>query len=107
MIVEKINTLLIDHSFYIVGNRLTTRDTLMHMVSNCPATSSQKVTVVGVGAVGMACAFSILTQNVSNEVSLVDSEPKKLEGEVLDLQHGSAFIRNANISGSTGKNVGI
>lgn len=89
---------------FIDGNRLRTKDALMHMVTDCPASSSHKVTVVGVGAVGMACAFSILTQNVSNEVSLVDSNPKKLEGEVLDLQHGSAFIRNAQISGSPGKN---
>lgn len=73
------------------------------MVTNCPAPPSHKVTVVGAGAVGMACAFSILTQNVSNHISLIDSDPKRLEGEVLDLQHGSAFIRNANISGSTGK----
>lgn len=75
----------------------------MHTVANCPAPLSHKVTVVGVGAVGMACAFSILTQNVSNLLALIDKDPKRLEGEVLDLQHGSQFVRNANISGSTGK----
>ncbi|VDM79325.1 unnamed protein product [Strongylus vulgaris] len=31
-----------------------------------------KVTVVGVGQVGMACAYSILQQNIANEISLVD-----------------------------------
>lgn len=28
--------------------------------------------------------------------------PDKLAGEMLDLQHGSAFMKNANINASTG-----
>lgn len=63
--------------------------------------SSNKVTVCGVGAVGMACAFSILTQNISSEVALVDVAENKLHGELLDLQHGSAFMKNATIKAST------
>lgn len=39
-----------------------TRDALVAEVSPPVEVSGNKVTVVGVGQVGMACAFSILTQ---------------------------------------------
>ncbi|XP_028043191.1 L-lactate dehydrogenase isoform X2 [Bombyx mandarina] len=60
-----------------------------------------KVTIVGVGQVGMAAAFSMLTQNVTNNIALVDMMADKLKGEMMDLQHGSAFMRNAKIQSST------
>lgn len=36
--------------------------TLMSMLSEPVLTTGNKVTVVGIGQVGMACAFSILSQ---------------------------------------------
>ncbi|KAK5975228.1 L-lactate dehydrogenase B chain [Trichostrongylus colubriformis] len=50
-----------------------------------------KVTVVGVGQVGMACAYSILQQGSASELCLVDMVADKLKGEMMDLQHGLAF----------------
>lgn len=64
-------------------------------------TSSHKVTVVGVGNVGMACTISLLAKNISSDLALVDMVEDKLKGEMLDLQHGSAFLRNAKINAST------
>lgn len=40
----------------------STRDALVAEISPPVEVSGNKVTVVGVGQVGMACAFSILTQ---------------------------------------------
>ncbi|XKL59239.1 hypothetical protein PGB90_000255 [Kerria lacca] len=60
-----------------------------------------KVSVIGCGAVGMACVFSILTQNVSSEVAIFDLNADKLKGELMDLQHGSAFLKSAKISASS------
>jgi len=77
------------------------QDSLLTEIAEPDTSSSNKVTIVGVGAVGMACAFSVLTQSVSSEVALVDVMPDKLQGELLDLQHGSAFIKNATIRAST------
>ena len=37
-------------------------DKLMSQVAEQHTTSGNKVTIVGIGQVGMACAFSILTQ---------------------------------------------
>lgn len=35
-------------------------------------------------------------------MALIDVAADKLQGELLDLQHGSAFIKNAKIQASTG-----
>lgn len=40
---------------------------------------------------------------MSSEVALIDVNADKLKGEMLDLQHGSAFMKNAQINASTGK----
>jgi len=79
----------------------TLKETLLREIEPEVTTSGNKVTVVGIGAVGMACAFSVLTQSVSSEVCLIDVAADKLQGELLDLQHGSAFIKNAHIQAST------
>ncbi|KAI8430617.1 hypothetical protein MSG28_000828 [Choristoneura fumiferana] len=63
--------------------------------------TGNKVTVVGVGQVGMAAVFSMLTQGVTNNIAMVDVMADKLKGEMMDLQHGSAFMRNAKIQAST------
>lgn len=60
-----------------------------------------KVTVVGVGQVGMACAFSMLQQNLVSELCLVDVMADKLKGEMMDLQHGLAFSRHCVIKADT------
>ncbi|KYN11998.1 L-lactate dehydrogenase [Trachymyrmex cornetzi] len=79
----------------------TLKDQLLNTVTESVSTGRNKITVVGVGQVGMACAFSILTNHVSSEVVLIDVMADKLKGEMLDLQHGSAFMKNAKVSAST------
>ncbi|KAH0514015.1 L-lactate dehydrogenase A chain [Microtus ochrogaster] len=56
-----------------------------------------KITVVGVGTVGMACAISILMKDLADELALVDVMEDKLKGEMMDLQHGSLFLRTPKI----------
>ncbi|XP_069686619.1 L-lactate dehydrogenase-like isoform X1 [Periplaneta americana] len=79
----------------------STAKTLLSQVTDPVTTSGNKVTVVGVGQVGMACAFSILTQNVSSEIVLVDVVADKLKGEMMDLQHGLTFMKHAKVNAST------
>jgi len=62
---------------------------------------SSKVTVVGTGQVGMAAAFAMMTQGVVSELALVDMVENKLKGEMMDLQHGQAFLRTIKIVAST------
>ena len=59
-----------------------------------------KITVVGVGAVGMACAISILMKGLADELALVDVMEDKLKGEMMDLQHGSLFLKTPKIVSS-------
>lgn len=43
----------------------TVKDSLLYEVAPPGSSSAHKVTVVGVGMVGMACAFSVLTQVIT------------------------------------------
>uniref|UniRef100_UPI00358ED979 L-lactate dehydrogenase A chain-like n=1 Tax=Myxine glutinosa TaxID=7769 RepID=UPI00358ED979 len=80
----------------------TVRDRLLNEVSHDTDTKSKtKVTIVGIGQVGMACAVSILQQHIATEVALVDVDKNKLMGEVMDLQHGSLFLKTSKIVGDT------
>ncbi|CAD6197711.1 unnamed protein product [Caenorhabditis auriculariae] len=79
----------------------TTIKEVFSEVSPIVETSHAKVTVVGVGQVGMACAYSILQQNLANEICLVDVVADKLKGEMMDLQHGLAFTRHCVVKADT------
>ncbi|KAG8374741.1 hypothetical protein BUALT_Bualt10G0027400 [Buddleja alternifolia] len=67
-----------------------------------PSTTKRhtKITVVGVGNVGMAIAQTILTQDLADEITLVDAKEDKLRGEVLDLQHAAAFLPRTKLNAS-------
>jgi len=73
---------------------------LLNEINPPIAQASCKVSVVGCGAVGMACAFSLLTQRCCSELALTDVMADKLQGELLDLQHGLTFLDNIKISAS-------
>uniref|UniRef100_A0A0C9QWM7 L-lactate dehydrogenase n=1 Tax=Wollemia nobilis TaxID=56998 RepID=A0A0C9QWM7_9CONI len=66
-----------------------------------PTSRNSKITVVGVGNVGMAIAQTILTQELTNELALVDVQADKLRGEMLDLQHAAAFMPRTKIEADT------
>lgn len=58
-----------------------------------PHRRPRKGIIVGAGQVGMACAYSLLIQNVLDEMVIVDVNTEKLEGEVMDLNHGLPFVQ--------------
>uniref|UniRef100_A0A8C5VEI4 L-lactate dehydrogenase n=1 Tax=Microcebus murinus TaxID=30608 RepID=A0A8C5VEI4_MICMU len=75
----------------------TLKDQLIFNLLKEEQTPQNKITVVGVGAVGMACAISILMKDLADELALVDVIEDKLKGEMMDLQHGSLFLRTPKI----------
>ncbi|XP_058287400.1 L-lactate dehydrogenase A chain-like isoform X2 [Hylobates moloch] len=75
----------------------TLKDQLIHNLLKEEQSPQNKITVVGVGAVGMTCAISILMKDLADEVDLVDVIEDKLKGEMMDLQHGSLFLRTPKI----------
>ena len=53
---------------------------------------NNKVVLIGCGNVGMSYAFALMNQRSSvNELVLIDLNSKKVEGEVMDLNHCLAF----------------
>lgn len=65
-----------------------------------PTKRHTKISVIGAGNVGMAIAQTILTQDLADELVLVDAKPDKLRGEMLDLQHAAAFLPRTKIHAS-------
>lgn len=51
-----------------------------------------KVVIIGCGNVGMSYAYALLNQRTSvSELALIDLDEKRIEGEVMDLNHCLAF----------------
>ncbi|KAJ4955366.1 hypothetical protein NE237_012149 [Protea cynaroides] len=65
-----------------------------------PTKRHTKITVIGTGNVGMAIAQTIITQDLVDELALVDVNADKLRGEMLDLQHAAAFLPRTKIVAS-------
>uniref|UniRef100_M3Z4X6 L-lactate dehydrogenase A chain n=1 Tax=Mustela putorius furo TaxID=9669 RepID=M3Z4X6_MUSPF len=70
----------------------TLKDQLIQNLLKEGHVPQNKITVVGVGAVGMAFAISILMKDLADEIALVDVMEDKLTGEMIDVQHGSLFL---------------
>lgn len=57
-----------------------------------------KISIIGgAGAVGATVAYTLTLSGYINDLVLVDIAKDRTEGEVLDLNHGSAFINPMNI----------
>lgn len=56
-----------------------------------PKTDNQKIILVGDGAVGSSYAFALVTQNIAQEIGIIDINRAKTEGDALDLSHALAF----------------
>lgn len=61
----------------------------------------QKVIVVGDGAVGSSYAFALVTQNIAQEIGIIDIDKDKTEGDALDLSHALAFTSPKKIYSAT------
>ncbi|XP_069325776.1 L-lactate dehydrogenase A-like 6A [Eulemur rufifrons] len=78
----------------------TVKRELIQNFTSEEAIHHNKISIVGTGSVGMACAISILLKGLSDELALVDADEGKLKGETVDLQHGSPFVKMPNIVSS-------
>lgn len=50
--------------------------------------AGNKVVLIGAGDVGIAYAFALVNQGVCDHLAIIDIDEKKLEGNVMDLNHG-------------------
>jgi L-lactate dehydrogenase len=59
--------------------------------------STNKVGLIGTGMVGASFAYSLMQSGVANELVLIDADAARAEGEMMDLNHGMAFVRPMRI----------
>lgn len=62
---------------------------------------SDKVTIIGAGLVGATTAFALMNSGTTSEIALIDLNEDRLKGEVMDLNHGIAFVPSTKIKAGT------
>lgn len=60
-----------------------------------------KVTIIGAGYVGSTLAYSLITQDIAEEIALVDINNKLAKAQVMDLQHAVPFTKKTNVKAGT------
>lgn len=63
--------------------------------------TSQKIILVGDGAVGSSYAFALVTQNIGRELGIIDINKDKAEGDAIDLSHALAYQTPKKIYAAT------
>ncbi|MGX6961400.1 L-lactate dehydrogenase [Vagococcus xieshaowenii] len=61
----------------------------------------QKIILIGNGAVGSSYAFALVTQNIGQELGIIDVNTDKAEGDAIDLSHALAFTSPKKIYAAT------
>jgi L-lactate dehydrogenase len=64
------------------------------------STKTNKVAIIGAGGVGATVAYACLINGVAERLVIHDVNKKKLDAEVLDLNHGLQFVPTASLEGS-------
>lgn len=61
------------------------------------ASNKSKVVVIGAGKVGSTVAYTIMMNNLTSEIVLVDVDRGRARGEALDISHGIAYFKQLTI----------
>jgi L-lactate dehydrogenase len=64
-----------------------------------------KVSIIGCGNVGMRYAYALMIKGTAREITLVDYDIKKAEGEAMDLSHGAPYTNPVNVVAGTYKDI--
>ncbi|XP_027702609.1 L-lactate dehydrogenase A chain-like isoform X3 [Vombatus ursinus] len=91
----------------VISKMASVKEKLIENFFKEETSAQNKVTIVGVGAVGMACAISILMRGLTDELALIDVMEEKLKGEMMDLQHGSLFFSTPKIVSGKDSRVSV
>jgi L-lactate dehydrogenase len=62
---------------------------------------SSKIVIIGAGNVGTSIAYAAMIRGSVRNISIIDLDPKKTEGEVADLNHGLAYVQPIQITRGT------
>ena len=56
-----------------------------------------RVVVIGAGNVGSTIAYTVLMNDLTSEIVMIDVNKEKASGEVLDMNHGLAYFKQVSI----------
>jgi L-lactate dehydrogenase len=56
-----------------------------------------KVVIIGAGLVGSTFAYSLMINGSASEIVLIDVNQARLQGEIMDLNHGICFVRPVTV----------
>jgi len=56
-----------------------------------------KVSIIGCGNVGMRYAYALIMKGLARSIVITDLDKKRLEGEVMDLSHGTPYVAPVEI----------
>ncbi|HEX2545592.1 MAG TPA: L-lactate dehydrogenase [Ramlibacter sp.] len=62
---------------------------------------STKLTIVGAGRVGSTYAYTLAASGLVREIVVVDADPARAEGEVMDIVHSVPFHRPVHVRAGT------
>ena len=57
----------------------------------------RKISIVGAGFVGATSAYALMNSGIATEICIYDINMDKALGEVMDLVHGTSFVKPVNI----------
>ncbi|MDD5306889.1 MAG: L-lactate dehydrogenase [Deltaproteobacteria bacterium] len=61
------------------------------------ADDRHQIVIVGAGRVGATTAYAALVSGIADTITLVDFDPKRAEGEAMDLVHGLPYVPPASV----------
>ncbi|MBR0409586.1 MAG: L-lactate dehydrogenase [Eubacterium sp.] len=53
---------------------------------------NRKVAIIGTGNVGATIAYALTIRNIAREITLIDKDERRAEGEALDIVHGIPYM---------------
>ena len=57
----------------------------------------RKISIIGAGFVGATTAYALMNSGIATEICIYDINMEKAIGEVMDLVHGTSFVKPVNI----------
>jgi len=74
-------------------------------MESCPICPTQKIAIIGAGAVGATTAYTLMLKNLAAEIMLIDVNEAKEEGEVMDIDDILSFVETGCIKGGDFKDA--
>ncbi|MGA2090970.1 MAG: L-lactate dehydrogenase [Endomicrobiales bacterium] len=56
-----------------------------------------KISIIGCGNVGMRYAYALIIRGLARQLVLVDMDPRRAEGEAMDLSHGAPYVSPVDV----------